>query len=98
MNLQNVLGLIQARASQADPLGNTLKFDFGGDQLYIDGTQGTNTISTEDKAADCTVSVSKEDFKDLLSGDLNPMMAVMSGKIRLSGDMGVAMKLQSLFG
>ena len=98
MDLQNVLDLVQTRAASAAPLGNTVKFDFGGEQVHIDGTQGSNTISTDDKEADCTVKVSKENFKALMSGDLNPMTAVMMGKIRISGDMGVAMKLQSLFG
>jgi putative sterol carrier protein len=49
------------------------------------------------KDADCTVNVSLEDFKQLLSGDLNPMAAVMSGKVRINGDMGVAMKLPAIF-
>jgi putative sterol carrier protein len=31
-----------------------------------------------------------------LNGDLNPMMAVMTGKVKISGDMSVAMKLQNL--
>jgi putative sterol carrier protein len=35
---------------------------------------------------------------DLKNGDLNPMMAVMGGKIKISGDMGLAMKVQSLLG
>ena len=39
-----------------------------------------------------------DDFQALISGNLNPMSAFMSGKIKVDGDMGVAMKLQSLFG
>jgi putative sterol carrier protein len=35
-------------------------------------------------------------MKELLSGDSNPMMAVMMGKVKIKGDMGVAMKVQSL--
>ena len=34
----------------------------------------------------------------LVKGELNPMMAVMTGKVKIKGDMGVAMKLQSLVG
>ena len=37
-----------------------------------------------------------DDFKSLAAGDLDPMQAVMSGKLKILGDMGVAMKLQSL--
>ncbi|MEZ5043219.1 MAG: acyl-CoA dehydrogenase family protein [Saprospiraceae bacterium] len=88
---------IQAKAAGASPLGNTLKFDFGREQLYIDGTMHTNVVSTENNSADCTVKISKEDFLALVGGHLNPMSAVMSGKIKIEGDMSVAMKLQSLF-
>ena len=41
--------------------------------------------------------LSDEDFARLMQGDLNPMGAVMSGKVKIEGDMGVAMKLQQLF-
>lgn len=94
----NFVELIQKQATKAKPLGDTLKFDFGGDQLYIDGTADSNIVSADDKAAACTVELSKADFQALISGQLNPMSAVMSGKIKIKGDMGVAMNLQSLFG
>jgi putative sterol carrier protein len=64
--------------------------------LFIDGTGDKNVVSTEDKDADCTITTSVETLVKLKSGDLNPMMAVMSGKIKIKGDMGLAMKLQSL--
>ena len=38
-----------------------------------------------------------DDLNKLMNGDLNPMTAFMFGKLKVSGDMGVAMKLQSLF-
>ena len=89
---------IQAQAAGAKPLGKTLKFDMGGQHLFIDGTGDKNVVSASDIAADCTVNVSLTDFQSLIRGDLNPMSAFMSGKIKVDGDMGVAMKLQSLFG
>ena len=95
MDVSAIAGEMQKRASEAAPLGSTLKFDFGNEAIYIDGNNG-NAVSTEDKEADCTVKVDKDDFMSLVNGDLNPMMAFMSGKIKVEGDMGVAMKLQSL--
>ncbi len=44
----------------------------------------------------CTITMSTSDFKDLVAGKLNPTMAFMSGKIKISGDMGMAMKLQTV--
>lgn len=89
---------IQAKAAAAAPLGNTLKFDFGGEQLFIDGTGAQNAVSTHNHDADCVVKLTLEDFVALTKGELNPMGAVMSGQVRIEGDMGVAMKLQGLFG
>lgn len=97
MNLETYMADIQQKAASKAPIGNTLKFNLGGQILHIDGTGSTNQISQEDKAADCTISVSQENFIKLVTGKLNPMMAFMGGKIKVDGDMSVAMKLQSLF-
>lgn len=94
---ESILSDVGVKASSASPLGKTLKFDFGDDQLFIDGTLSENTVSAENVDADCTIKISQDDFTRLVNGDLNPMGAVMSGKIKIDGDMGVAMKLQSLF-
>jgi len=44
-----------------------------------------------------TLSMDSQDFKDLVSGKLNAMTAFMQGKIKLSGDMSLAMKFTNLF-
>ncbi|MEL6867023.1 MAG: acyl-CoA dehydrogenase family protein [Bacteroidota bacterium] len=95
--LSELLGGIQDKAAKASPLGKTLKFDFGEEQLFIDGRGAQNAVSMANEDADCQVDVSLADFKALIKGELNPMNAVMAGKIKIKGDMGVAMKLQSLF-
>lgn len=51
--------------------------------------------ATEDDSADVTMTASTDTFQDILSGDLNPASAFMSGKLKLEGDMGTAMKLGS---
>ena len=63
--------------------------------VFIDGAAGKAT--NEDGVADATVSVSFDDFQKLAQGALDPTMAFMQGKLKVAGDMGVAMKLQSLF-
>ncbi len=98
MSFESILNAIKGRADKASAIGNTLKFDFGDQQIYLDGNGDSNTVSQEDKEADCTIKIDQEDFESILSGDMNPMSAFMSGKIKVQGDMGVAMKLQSLLG
>ncbi len=98
MSVSTILEMVKAKASSVSPMGKTLKLDLGGEHIFIDGTGDSNTVSSEDKDADCTIKISAENFKALVAGDLNPMTAMMTGKIKVSGDMGVAMKLQSLIG
>jgi putative sterol carrier protein len=74
-------------------LGKSVKFDLkGGGFILIDGGRVTN----EDAPADCTIIVSQDDFEALAKGKLDPTMAFMQGKLKVNGDMGVAMKLQPL--
>jgi putative sterol carrier protein len=98
MELNQIIEGIQARANDASPIGNTLKLKLDDECIFIDGTGDNNEVSGEDKEADCTVTITKENFRALVKGDLNPMTAFMMGKVKVSGDMGVAMKLQSFLG
>lgn len=80
-------------------LDATLKFDLGDDGvIFLDGKSSPNTVSNEDKDADCTVGVTLEDLNAMIAGDLDPMAAFSLGKLRIEGDMGVAMKLGSIVG
>jgi putative sterol carrier protein len=49
-------------------------------------------------AANCTVTCAAGDFMNIVGGKMNPQMAFMSGKLKIKGDMGLAMKLQKVIG
>jgi putative sterol carrier protein len=76
-------------------LGGTLKFDFGAPgSVLIDGKSSPNTVTAGDgKTADCTISVSLENFELMVAGKLDGTTAFMTGKLRVAGDMGLAMKI-----
>jgi putative sterol carrier protein len=75
--------------------GKKVKFDFGDQgKIHLDGT--ANKVSAEDEAADTTIKVKLEDFVAMAQGQLDPTAAFMQGKLRVEGDMGVAMQLQSV--
>ena len=48
-------------------------------------------------AADATIETSGETFEKIISGEQNPTTAYMTGKLKIKGDMGAAMKLQKIF-
>lgn len=45
-----------------------------------------------------TINMDGDDYVKMMSGDLNPMMAFMSGKVKVDGDLNSVMKMQSIFG
>jgi putative sterol carrier protein len=92
MGVQDIAEKIRARV-ECGGFDRTVKFDTGADGvILIDGA----TISTTDGPADCTIKLSLDDLESLVAGDLNPTMAFMSGKIKIEGDMTVAMALSQL--
>lgn len=93
-----VFAQLQAKANEAEAIGGTLKFVIDDLIVFVDGSGNSNIVSQEDNEADCTITTSAATLLELQSGDLNPMMAVMGGKIKIGGDMGLAMKVQSLLG
>jgi len=97
MAFDAILEKFTSLAASAPALNKTLKFDLGEGKIYIDGMGDSNVVTAEDKDADCLIIVSTENLEGLMNRSINPMTAFMTGKIKVKGDMSVAMKLQSLF-
>lgn len=73
----------------------TAKFAIEGEgEILVDNTGAR--AATEGEEADVTLSAEADTFQDMLSGDLNPTSAFMTGKLSVDGDMGTAMKLGGL--
>ena len=98
MDLATITASITEQATKNAPIGGTMKFKLDDQIIYLDGSGDANVVSNEDKDADCVISASADTFQKMMSGELQGMMAVMSGKVKIKGDMGLAMKLQSLMG
>lgn len=94
MNFEELTQKITALAAAKGGLGSSIKFATDAGSILI-GADGS--VSNADDAADCTIGVSLKDLQGLMTGDLNPMTAFMFGKLKITGDMGVAMKLKELF-
>ncbi len=99
MSIEDVCQDMAEKASQIDPLGKTLLFDFDDERMLIDGTGPTNEVSIvtgKDTESDCVVRMSLDTYGKLQRKEIKPFMAVASGKIKVKGDMSIAAKLKQL--
>lgn len=92
MSLDAIAEKIRERVAGSG-FDKSVKFDLGDDGVIV--VDGQN-VSTEDAGADCTITITKENFLALTAGELNPTMAFMSGKIKVAGDMSIAMQLSQV--
>ena len=73
-------------------IGGTVKFEIEGEGCVM----VTDTdVHAGDEEADVTLSADPETFQGIMTGDTNPTSAFMTGKLKVDGDMGMAMKLAS---
>jgi putative sterol carrier protein len=99
MSLESATSAIRSRAGTAPSLGHTLQFDLGDDGvIFWDGTGTPPVIDNTRREAETTIAISLEDLEKLIAGTLNATMAYMTGKLKIQGSMGVAMKLGELLG
>ena len=95
MNLEECTQAIRTKVGADSGLNATLKFDCGEDgTICIDGRSAPNTVSNESVETDCTVGITLENLTALLAGELEPATGFMMGKLKVAGDMSVAMRLQ----
>ncbi len=80
---------------QSKAFEGSLKFDCGNDGVVV---LADGTTSRQDRDTDCTIRLTQDNLIKLLTGKLNPMTGVMMGKLKISGDMSVAVALGKLLG
>jgi putative sterol carrier protein len=99
MSLAEITVNMKERVGASAGLNKSVKFDFGDDGVVrIDDKASPAVVDNEDAATDCTVKVSMADFLDIAAGKTNPQMAFMMGKLKVEGDMSVAMQLGKVLG
>jgi len=88
--LDEITERIRGAVASGPGLERSLKFDLKGEGfIHIDGA----AVSNDDRPADLVVTISRKDLEALGKRELDPMRAIMSGRMKLS-DMGLAMQLQ----
>lgn len=96
MEFSQIKRELASKVTTIDPIGKKLKFKLDDDVLLIDGSGAENVLSEDDIDADCTVIMSKETYVKLQEKKIKPMIATLTGKLKVKGDLGLARKLKQL--
>ncbi|HEV7416713.1 SCP2 sterol-binding domain-containing protein [Tianweitania sediminis] len=92
MTVEEIAAKLRERVAGSS-FDKSVKFVLGGDGVVV--LDGTN-VSTQDAPTDCTITVSRENFEELVAGDMSPTAAFMTGKLKVEGDMSAAMAVSQL--
>lgn len=90
------------KADKAGDFDATVQFDLSGDNggvwyvVIADGNAAVEEGSADDPSA--VIRMDASDFTDMMTGELDPMNAFMTGKVKVEGDLNTVMKFQTLFG
>jgi putative sterol carrier protein len=89
----------RADSTKTAGMNNSYGFDIeGAGQWTVKVADGAVTVAEGmEEDSEVTISASQEVFEKIIAGEQNPTSAYMTGKLKLKGDMGAAMKLQKLF-
>jgi putative sterol carrier protein len=88
----------RADTSKTAGMTNSYLFDIEGvGKWTVKVDDGKVSVSEGGEDADAVISTSEATFEKIVSGEQNPTSAYMTGKLKVKGDMGAAMKLQKLF-
>ena len=99
-SVQEFFDGLSGRADESKTAGmnNSYLFDIeGAGKWLVKVEDGKVSVTEGDGEADTTLSTSEESFLAITRGEQNPTTAYMTGKLKIKGDMGAAMKLQKLF-
>lgn len=96
MSVSEIESAFASRLDKFSELGTTVKFDFGDDRLWIDGTKTPAVMTHDDNDAECTLVISPDNLIAIQQGKLDATMAFMTGKLKVKGSTAVAMKLSSV--
>jgi len=96
MSLDNITQNIRDKVGMDSGLNATVKFVIDEGVIFVDSVSSPNSVSNEDKEAECTITMATEDFQAMMAGELDPNMAFMTGKLKVDGNMAVALSLQKV--
>jgi putative sterol carrier protein len=98
-SLDEVTARVRKAVGANSGLDARIKFKFDeGEFLFIDGKSVPNKVDNSDSESNILITVSRENFVKIIDKQLKPQIALMTGRMRLRGDIRIAMRLDKVFG
>ncbi len=96
-DVADLMAAIEARKDVLEPLGYRVRFDITeGGSILVDATGPEVRVSEARAEADTVLTLKADNLKKLIDGKLNPMIAFSTGRLKVKGSQGVALKLAGL--
>ena len=96
MEIDDIRQDLNEKVKAIPPIGKKLKFIIDDQFILIDGSGAENGLRDTDEEANTTITMSTETYLKLKRGQLKPMIATLTGKVKVKGDIGLAQKLKQL--
>lgn len=96
MNITDIRRELTDKVKAIPPIGKVLKFNLDGNYIVIDGSGDSNELRDADEDANCTIAMSVDTYLKLQRKEIKPMIATLTGKLKVKGDIGLAQKLKQL--
>lgn len=96
MDIIEIRRELAEKVKEIPPIGKKLKFKLDDNFILIDGSGDINDLRDTDEEANTTITMSVDTYLKLQKGEIKPMIATLTGKIKVKGDLGLAQKLKQL--
>ena len=96
MDITQIRNDLAQKIQTIDPIGKRLKFEIDGEFMLIDGSGDSNQMYDEDGEAECTIKMSLDTYLKLQRQEIKPIIATLTGKLKVKGDLNLARKLKQL--
>lgn len=97
--IDEVIVTLRTRVGTESGISASWKYDLGPDgHIFIDTKTVPHAIAQRDAPADCVITVALPDLRAMLAGEMDSTTAFTQGKLRLSGNMGIVIKIDAILG
>ncbi|MEM6639675.1 MAG: SCP2 sterol-binding domain-containing protein [Pseudomonadota bacterium] len=94
--LDDLTTRVRDKFNGTDALTSSVRFETEGGSIVIEPTKGDGAVHNDVVDTDCVINLSADDLGQMLDGQLDAASAFMMGRLKVTGDMSVAITLSQI--